>query len=81
MAEFIIVGQDFTAPCVVTFENKSKNSNQYLWKYGNGGEAFQFTPEIVQMKTSYTEAGTYTITLIAGGQGYISTFSRQIIIN
>lgn len=80
VAEFVILGQDFTAPCVVTFENKSKNSNQYHWDYGDGAESFQFTPEIIQTKTSYFEAGTYTLTLVAGGQGYISTFKRQITI-
>ncbi|MDP3929168.1 MAG: PKD domain-containing protein [Bacteroidota bacterium] len=80
VAEFIIVGQDFTAPCLVTFENKSKNSNQYRWDFGNGAEAFQFTPDIIQMNIKYTEAGTYTVTLEAGGQGYISKFTRQITI-
>ena len=81
VAEFIIVGQDFTAPCVVTFENISKNSSYYIWDFGNGGGAFIPTPEITKPIASYyPEGGTYTITLTTGGQGFNSVFTKQIVI-
>jgi PKD repeat protein len=64
-----------TAPCEVCFTNTSQNAERYQWNFGNG----QISTEISPCFT-YTERGTYTVTLnaIVGTQTIVQT--KQVIV-
>lgn len=64
------VSADFTAgpttsctvPTTVNFTNISTNATVFYWDFGDGGNSTLTNPSY-----SYTQAGTYTVTLIASG--------------
>lgn len=60
VAGFTVAGGNCTAPCEVTFTNKSENATSYLWTFGDGTSSTQSNP----VKT-YTTAGKYKVELTA----------------
>lgn len=48
-------------PLTVTFTNKSRNAEWYLWNFGNGDTSTAVNPTY-----TYTEPGTYVVELTAG---------------
>lgn len=53
--------------------NTSVNANSYSWDFGNGDMSTMETPSV-----TYTEAGTYTITLEATNECGTSTISQTV---
>lgn len=51
-----------SAPATVTFANNSSNGIGYLWDFGDGS-----TSTLVSPTHTYTNLGTYTVTLITSG--------------
>lgn len=58
----------------VTCVNTSSNSNTFYWDFGNGVSSNSVNPVI-----TYTNGGTYTISLVASGACFSDT-SQQIIV-
>jgi gliding motility-associated-like protein len=51
-------------PLTITFNNTSTNANSYLWNFGDGNTGTGNNPS-----HTFTNSGTYTVTLIAYGTG------------
>ena len=65
-----------TYPLDVVLTNNSVGATSYAWNFGNGGTSIQLNPT-----TTYTNTGTYTITL-TGTQGTcVESYSQIIIVN
>ncbi len=75
VAEFTIQGGGCEAPCEVEFRNKSENATDFLWDFGNGIQSRVENP-----KYTYTEAGVYTIRLLARGEGGTDQIVRTLNI-
>jgi Zn-dependent metalloprotease len=66
-----------SAPATVTFANNSSNGIGYLWDFGDGS-----TSTLVSPTHTYTNFGTYTVTLItSGGSCGIDTLVKTNYIN
>lgn len=65
-------------PLTVEFENTSDYSLNYVWDFGDGGQAFVASPVY-----TYQNAGTYTVRLIATGynNGETDEIIREEIIH
>lgn len=50
-------------PLTVTFTNKSRNAEWYVWNFGNGDTSTAVNPTY-----TYTEPGTYVVELTAGNE-------------
>ncbi|TAE01279.1 MAG: PKD domain-containing protein [Bacteroidetes bacterium] len=59
-ADFDIVVKDSSTSRTISFTNKSKNTNAYLWDFGDGELASVDNP-----KHTYNQGGIYTVTLTA----------------
>lgn len=59
----------------ITFTNTSQNANSYSWDFGDDNNSTIQNPTHV-----YTTAGTFTITLLATGDGGTSTATKTIEI-
>lgn len=60
----------------VQFTNSSTEATSYLWRFGDGTTSNQAVP----LKT-YSNAGTYTVSLIAtNGGGFIDSIGQQITV-
>ena len=57
------------APLTVYFTNLSSGAMDYAWDFGDGGVSTEINPA-----NTYTNAGTYTVSLVAVGAGLLSTF-------
>lgn len=69
------------APQTVTFSNASSNAqpaNNYQWNMGNGNTYTNVTTPPAQV---YSNAGTYTIQLVAGNACGTDTIIRTVIID
>lgn len=60
----------------VNFFNQSQNSTEFVWNFGNG-----VTNNSVNPSYSYTNSGTYTVTLSASNQCGTSTATQSINIS
>lgn len=60
VASFTASSDSGCAPLLVTFSNNSTGAAGYLWRFGNGNIS-----TLSQPSSSYTAAGTYTVTLVA----------------
>jgi len=61
----------------VTFTNQSTGATSYTWYFGNGS-----TSNAVNPTTTYTVAGTYTVSLVASDRGKCKdSISKTITIN
>ncbi len=70
-AGFTVATSGFTA----TFTDTSSNANTYLWDFGDGNTSTAQHPE-----HTYSQDGTYTVTLIASGLCGVDTFSQSVTI-
>ncbi len=77
------VTADFTAnitadcsPLIVNFQNNSTNATSYQWYFGNGNSSVQTTPGAI-----YSQAGSYSVTLIASDGSVNDTLTRTAYIN
>ena len=68
-------GLFFVAPAEVQFSNKSENSLEYDWSFGDGNESNKHSPE-----HTFEEAGTYKINLFATGEGGVERHEETITI-
>lgn len=60
----------------VSFTNFSLNADSYAWTFGDGGTSTETDPTY-----TYSEAGTYTVTLVASNaDGETSTFEDEVTI-
>ena len=74
IADFSFTLNEATA--TITFINTSEEANRYEWDFGDGDTSKEINP----IKT-YTESGTYTITLEAfNNAGASKTFEDQVTI-
>jgi PKD repeat protein len=76
IADFMITGNGSTAPASVTFANKSKNATSYAWNFGDGSAASNATSPA----HLYQNAGNYSVSLIAGGDGGKDTSIQSVTI-
>lgn len=75
IADFTFTGGDCTAPCAVSFSNKSLNATGYLWSFGDNSTTTEINPT-----HTYREGGTYTVSLTANGLGGTANKIQQIVI-
>jgi gliding motility-associated-like protein len=76
LANFYIMSQDPMQGLPVQFENASYNAWSYTWAFGDGDGSFLVNPI-----HTYTQPGSYEITLIATNQeGCIDSISKWIEI-
>ena len=74
LANFYIMSQDPMQGLPVQFENASLNAWSYTWAFGDGNGSFLVNPI-----HTYTQPGSYEITLIATNQeGCIDSISKWI---
>jgi PKD repeat protein len=52
------------SPLTVTFTNQSTGATSYLWNFGDGN-----TSSLSNLTHTYTNAGNYSVTLVASGAG------------
>jgi len=64
------------APLSVSFANTSSNAASYLWSFGDS------TPNSIEATPShtFTQAGTFTVTLTATGPGGVTTASNAVTV-
>lgn len=68
------------APLEVTFTNTSQDGQNYTWNFGNGEDEVTVN-DLSQQNTTYTDAGTYTPTLImTNAQGCYDSTSVVITV-
>src|SRR6202030_3116426 len=64
VADFSLAPTNGVAPLTVCFTNLSSGSSSFSWDFGDGNSSLDVNPI-----NTYTNAGTYSITLIAIGPG------------
>jgi uncharacterized repeat protein (TIGR01451 family) len=64
-----------TVPFTTSFANLSSNASDYFWEFGDGGSSETENPTY-----TYTQPGTYEVTLSAGSYGITSTHSKPSYI-
>ncbi len=67
-----------TAPLTVTFTNLSSNATNYVWNFGDGNTLS--TGSKNSMANTYTNAGTYTVSLTAQGPGGVTSLTNPAYI-
>jgi PKD repeat protein len=65
-----------TAPCEIAFTNTTTNANEYLWDFGDGTNSNLKDPA----KKTYTQAGNYTIRLIASKGECKDTLEKTVMV-
>ncbi|GAA4450152.1 Ig-like domain-containing protein [Nibrella saemangeumensis] len=63
-ASFTVQNNNCAVPCEVSFTSTAQNVSSYRWDFGDGQTSSDANP-----KHTYTQAGTYSIKLIAKGEG------------
>lgn len=66
---------DFKAPSSITFQNKSLNSETYLWDFGDGETSTETNPV-----HTYDQPGTYTVQLTATNTKGNDIITVEVII-
>lgn len=75
-AMFMVNTNEGTKPLVVLFTNTSDNADNYSWDFGNGTNSFDSNPYI-----TYSDTGTFTVTLIASNVNCADTMIRENFIH
>lgn len=75
VANFTISGGNCTAPCTVSFINKSENATSYLWSFGDGITSTEPNPT-----KTYTSAGKFGVKLTATSANGTNTKTDSITI-
>jgi PKD repeat protein len=71
LANFVASPTNGAAPLTAFFTNLSSAATNYLWDFGDGKSSTNFNPV-----NTYTNAGSYTVSLRAVGVGGTSTLTR-----
>jgi PKD repeat protein len=76
VADFSFTPSNGRAPVSIALTNTSQNATSYSWDFGNGQTSTAQTPSV-----TYTNGGTFTITLTANGQaGQTNRISKTVTI-
>lgn len=75
-ASFVASATNVVAGTTVTFTNKSGGATSYTWSFGDGNTSTSTSPS-----NTYTNAGTYAVTLAATNNGVGSTYTGYIVVN
>ena len=70
VAEFAADVTNGLAPLTVTFTNQSAGATNYTWNFGDGNISSNLNPT-----NTYTNAGSYSVTLAANGPGGTNTLT------
>jgi len=76
IANFSFNGAGGNAPATVTFTNSSSNATSYNWDFGDGSTSTEKNPQHI-----FTSGGTFTVELIAKGEGGSNSKSKTINIS
>ncbi len=78
IAEFAASPSIGCSPLTINPQNFSQNALSYFWDFGNGQTSTSVNPPPI----TYTQPGTYTITLIANNPGTCNIFdtTRKVIV-
>ena len=71
VADFVGQPTNGVAPLSVSFTNLSANATSYVWDFGDGD-----TSAATNTSNTYTNPGTYSVTLTAAGLGGTNTLTR-----
>ena len=71
VANFTAAPTNGAAPLAVTFANSSSGASSYDWNFGDGS-----SNAVVNPAHTYTNAGTYSVTLTAVGAGGTNSLTR-----
>ncbi len=65
-------------PLTVNFTNTSSNANSYVWDFGNGQN--QTTTSTASINSTYSSAGTYSVTLTASNGFCQDVWNGEVIV-
>ncbi len=71
VADFAAGPTNGVVPLTVVFTNLSSGATKFIWDFGDGNTSASLNPE-----NTYTNAGSYTVSLIASGPGGSNTLTR-----
>src|SRR5205807_1756397 len=71
IADFTAIPTSGVAPLLVSFSNLSTGASTYSWDFGDSNTSIISNPG-----NTYSNAGTYTVTLIAAGSGVTNILTR-----
>jgi PKD repeat protein len=72
LADFVGDPTNGAAPLTVSFTNLSSGATSYSWDFGDGNTSTAANPA-----NTYSNAGSYTVTLTAGGAGGTNSLTRS----
>jgi len=75
IADFSFTGDDFPAPCDVTFSNTTTFGTSFIWEFGDGATSTE-----KNVTHTFIEGGTYNVKLIAIGEGGSNSIIKQVIV-
>ncbi|MFH0757441.1 MAG: PKD domain-containing protein [Bacteroidota bacterium] len=75
VANFDYSFTDNTAPAEITFINMSEEADSYRWEFGDGDISTETNPV-----HTFTQAGTYTVALMAKGRGGEHQTTKNVTI-
>ncbi len=70
LASFVADSTNGLAPLTVTFANVSQHATEFTWDFGDGNTSTNANPA-----NTYTNAGTYSVSLTAAGAGGTNTLA------
>src|SRR5205814_4958937 len=71
VADFVAGPTNGTAPLTVSFTNLSSGGTSFSWDFGDGNTSIAADPV-----NTYTNAGSYAVSLTASGPGGTNTLAR-----
>jgi len=71
VADFAAGPTNGVAPLTVVFTNLSSGAIKFIWDFGDGNASASLNPD-----NTYTNGGSYTVSLIASGPGGSNTLTR-----
>lgn len=78
VADFTVKGNNCIVPCFVTFTNNSVGDEvSYTWDFGDGTSS----NEVFQVLHQYTNAGTYSVKLVAKNTGGSDEITKSVVVN
>ncbi len=78
MADFMCSANSGRAPLTVSFTNRSKNADSYLWDFGNGETSKAMAPPPVVYRVPSDKPYTVTLTAISGSRKSIKRISISV---
>lgn len=75
VATFTVSADNVEVPAEIAFTNTSVNGVSYSWNFGDGSSSAEKSPVHI-----FTDAGTYTVTLLVGNSSGTSSAQRTLTI-